>query len=143
MIDAAEKLLQRASEFGAIGRYQLEAALHSAHVHRCRTGISNWKQILKLYDALLAVMPSPVVQINRALAIAEVHGTDAALRALPNPNDDARLTQYQPYWTAKAVLLARAGETEEAMLAYDIAIGLESDAVVRRFLQHSKAKLRH
>ncbi len=143
MIEAAENLLQKASEFKSIGRYQLEAALQSAHVHRRRTGIRNWEDILHLYDALLDVMPSPVAAINRALAVAEVDGVDAALRALPQVNDDLRLKQYQPYWTANAVLLARAGRIGDAMHAFDIAIGLESDPAVRRFLQRSKAKLQN
>ncbi|MEP6938220.1 MAG: DUF6596 domain-containing protein [Rudaea sp.] len=141
MIDAAENLLQKASEFKSIGRYQLEAALQSAHVHRRRTGIRNWEDILRIYDALLEAMPSPVVAINRALVLAEVEGIDAALRAMPPGNDDPRIRQYQPYWTAKAVLLARAGSIGDAMHAYDIAIGLEGDPAVRRFLQRAKTKL--
>ena len=58
MIDEAEALLTRASALGAIGRYQLEAALQSAHVHRCRTGESNWAEIVQLYDALFALSRS-------------------------------------------------------------------------------------
>jgi predicted RNA polymerase sigma factor len=66
MIDEAEALLRRASALGAIGRYQLEGALQSAHVHRCRTGQANWAAVVQLYDALLALTSSPVVAINRA-----------------------------------------------------------------------------
>ena len=72
MIDEAEALLRRAGALGAIGRYQLEGALQSAHVHRCRTGRANWAEVVQLYDALLALAGSPVVAINRALAIAEL-----------------------------------------------------------------------
>lgn len=142
LIDAAEQLLRRASELKKIGRYQLEAALQSAHVHRRRTGEPNWLDILRLYDALSALAPSPVVSINRALAIAQIHGAHAALEELPNANDDARLIQYQPYWTARATLLAKTGAIDEATHAFDIAIGLESDPAVRKFLQQSKTKLR-
>jgi predicted RNA polymerase sigma factor len=74
MIDEAEALLRRASVMGSIGRYQLEGALQSAHVYRCRTGHANWIEVVQLYDALLALSASPVVVINRALAIAEIHG---------------------------------------------------------------------
>jgi RNA polymerase sigma-70 factor (ECF subfamily) len=74
MIREAEELLLRASGFGKIGRYQLEAALQSAHAMRKRTGVDNWADVVQLYDALLALSGSPVVAINRALAIAEVEG---------------------------------------------------------------------
>jgi predicted RNA polymerase sigma factor len=141
MIDEAEALLRRGSTLGSVGRYQLEGALQSAHVHRCRTGQSNWKDVLQLYDALFALAGSPVVAINRALAIAEVHGAVAALAAMPEPAADARLTQYQPYWAARAELLAKTGAHREACQAYEIAIGLERDPAVRRFLQQRQLTL--
>src|SRR5262249_13721231 len=70
MIDEAETLLRRASALGPTGRYQLEAALQSAHVYRCRSGHANWADVVQLYDALFALSGSPVVVINRALALA-------------------------------------------------------------------------
>jgi predicted RNA polymerase sigma factor len=94
-----------------------------------------------LYDALQAIVPSPVVAINRALALAEVEGPGAALDALPDPAKDARLADYQPYWAARAELLSRWGARMEAVEAYDMAIGLERDAAVRRFLMKRKATL--
>ena len=141
MIDEAEALLRRAGAFGAIGRYQLEAALQSAHVHRCRTGRSNWAEIVQLYDALFALTGSPVVAINRALAIAEVQGAGAALDAMPDVAADVRLAEYQPYWAARADLLAKTGAHGEARRAYEIAIGLERDPAVRRFLQRRQSAL--
>ncbi len=102
MIAEAEALLARAASRGAIGRYQLEGALQSAHVHRCRTGRANWAQVVQLYDALLAAAGSPVVAINRALALAEVHGAAAGLQAIDAVAADARLAQYQPYWAGAA-----------------------------------------
>src|SRR5262249_23736346 len=72
MIEKAEEYLRRASALDCIGRYQLEAALQSAHTERRRTGSENWSAVLKLYDALLAISGSPVVAINRAVALAEV-----------------------------------------------------------------------
>ena len=71
MIDAADALLRRANTLNAIGRFQLEAALQSAHVHRCRTRRPNWDEVVQLYDALFAIAASPVVAVNRALALAE------------------------------------------------------------------------
>jgi predicted RNA polymerase sigma factor len=141
MIGEAENLLRRAGGLGSIGRYQLEAALQSAHVERCRTGHDNWLEVVQLYDALVEVAGSPVVAINRALAIAEVRGATAGLAAMPEVGGDARLTEYQPYWAARAELLAKTGANGEARRAYEIAIGLERDASVRRFLQQRQAAL--
>jgi RNA polymerase sigma-70 factor (ECF subfamily) len=141
MIEEAEALLRRASALGVIGRYQLEAALQSAHVDRCRTGRANWAEVVRLYDALLALSGSPVVAINRALAVAELQGACDALSAMPELSSDARLAEYQPYWAARAELLVKAGEKEEARRAYEIAIGLERDPAVRRFLQQRQSVL--
>jgi predicted RNA polymerase sigma factor len=142
MMDEAEALLRRAGARGLVGRYQLEGALQSAHVHRCRSGEANWAEVVALYDALFAISGSPVVAINRGLAIAELRGAQAGLDALPEPSTDARLAEYQPYWAARAELLARTGAHEEAWNAYELAIGLERDAAVRRFLQGRQAKLK-
>ena len=84
---------------------------------------------------------SPVVAINRALAIAELHDVDAALASMPDATLDARLHQYQPYWAARAELLSRKGAHQAAFDAYEIAIGLERDEAVRRFLQKRQSML--
>ena len=126
----------------AIGRYQLEAAVQSAHVVRRRTGRADWAAIERIYDALLAMTGSPVVAINRAVAVAETRGAAAGLAALDALADDARLADYQPYWAARAGLLARTGDVDAADEAYERAIGLEADPAVRRFLQRRRAELR-
>jgi predicted RNA polymerase sigma factor len=141
MIAEAEALLRRAAAMGAIGRYQLEAAVQSAHVHRRRTGVDNWAEVVGLYDALFSLTDSPVVAINRALAVAELRGAAAALEALPDADADPRLAGYQPYWAARADLLARTGARDDARRAYEIAIGLERDPAVRRFLQQRRLSL--
>ena len=141
MVGEAEEFLRRAHSMRVIGRYQLEAALQSAHAHRCRTGEANWAEIVHLYDALFAFSGSTVIAINRALAVAERYGAVAGLEALPRPEADVRLAEYQPYWAARAELLARTGARDEARRAYEIAIGLESDAAVRRFLQQRQGGL--
>ncbi len=141
MILEAESLLQRAVPRGAVGRYQVEAALQSAHVYRRRTGEDNWAEVVQLYDALSALTRSPVVAINRALAVAELHGAGVGLAALPDVASDRRLAQYQPYWAARAALLARTGAHAPAREAYAMAIGLEQDPAVRRFLQRRQAAL--
>jgi RNA polymerase sigma-70 factor (ECF subfamily) len=141
MIQEAEALLRRASALGSIGRYQIESALQSAHVFRRRTGHANWAEVVQLYEALSALTGSPVVGINRALAIAELQGAGAALEAIQEIAADVRLAEYQPYWAARAELLAKTGAHNEARRAYEIAIGLERDPAVRRFLQRRQAAL--
>jgi predicted RNA polymerase sigma factor len=142
MIEEAEALLHRASAMQSIGRYQLEAALQSAHVHRRRTGRDNWAVVVQIYDALVAMTDSPVVAINRALAIAELDGPQAAVDAIKAIESDERLAEYQPYWAARAELLSKTGDYEEARRAYEIAIGLEREPSVRAFLLKRQAALR-
>ena len=141
MIKEAEALIRELSGRGSVGRYQLEAALQSAHVFRCRTGQNNWAEVVQLYDALLAFAGSPVVAVNRAVAIGELEGADKALAALEGVANDARLAEYQPYWAARAELLAKTGASDQARQAYDIAIGLERDPAVRKFLQQRQLLL--
>jgi predicted RNA polymerase sigma factor len=141
MMEEAESILLRASKLEAIGRYQLEAALQSAHVHRRLTGHNNWAEVVQLYDALASITDSPVVLINRALAIAELDGPQAAVAALQEIAADQRIVQYQPYWAARAELLSKTGAHDEAREAYDMAIGLEHEPAVRTFLQKRQAAL--
>lgn len=141
LIDEAEALLRRAAIMGTIGRYQLEAAVQSAHTARRRSGRTDWTAIRQLYDALMAIAGSPVVAINRAVAIAEAEGAAEGLAALDEIGGDKRLAEYQPYWAARAELLARLGRTAEAAEAYDRAIGLERDPALRHFLQAERGKL--
>ena len=141
LIDEAECILLRASAMGVVGRYQLEAAVQSAHVARRRTGRTEWGAIGQLYDALLTITDSPVVAVNRAVAIGESRGAKSGLAALDAISNDPRLAAYQPYWAARAELLARSGDAAAAALAYDQAIGLEADPAVRRFLQRRRAAL--
>lgn len=141
LIEQAEAILRRAASGGLVGRYQLEAAVQSAHVVRRRTGAADWIAIGELYDALLAITGSPVVAINRAVAIAEAHGAPAGLAALDTVALDTRISEYQPYWAALAELSTRVGDCKRAEQAYQLAIGLEADPAVRRYLQRRRAAL--
>jgi RNA polymerase sigma-70 factor (ECF subfamily) len=145
LIQQAEALLLRASALvaagGAVGRFQLEAAVQSAHVVRRQTGRSDWPAIVRLYDALAPLTGSPVIAINRAVAVAETLGAAAGLAQLDTLASDPRLADYQPYWAARAGLLARTGAVIEAQAAYRLAIGLEPDPAVRRFLDARLAAL--
>jgi len=143
LIDEAETLLLRAGPMGVVGRYQLEAAVQSAHVARRLTGATDWAAIARLYGALMELTGSPVVAINQAIAAAEAEGPAAGLALLDTAAADARLKEYQPYWAARAELLARIGDNAGAREAYELAIGLESDPAVRRFLQQRRGALRH
>ncbi len=142
LIEEAEAALRRASGAGLIGRYQLEAAIQSAHVERRRTGSVSWSAILSLYDALVTLTGSPVASINRALALTELQGPTAGLEALCEVSGDPRIASYQPYWAARADLLARTAAHGEARQAYEIAIGLERDPAVKQFLEQRQASLR-
>jgi RNA polymerase sigma-70 factor (ECF subfamily) len=139
LIDEAESMLLRAAAMGRPGRYQLEAAVQSAHAARRAAGRTEWRAIVVLYDALAAITGSPVVAMNRAVAVAESEGAEAGLAALDGAAVDARLADYQPYWAARAGLLARIGNAAAAAQAYQRAIGLEADPAVRRFLQRRQA----
>lgn len=141
LIGEAEALLARAARAGRFGRYQLEAAIQSAHVARRRLGRADWQAIGVLYDALFELTGSPVVALNRAVALAEREGAGAGLAALDACARDPRLETYQPYWAARASMLEALGDLAAAAEAYGLAIGLETDPAVRDFLQARRAAL--
>jgi RNA polymerase sigma-70 factor (ECF subfamily) len=131
----AEQLLREASAAGPSGRYQIEAAIQSAHVARRLSGAATWPAIVALYDHLLALTGSPVVALNRAVALGETDGPGAALAALDPLAADERLAGYQPYWAARGDLLARAGRTGEAREDLTRALGLADEPAVRAYLR--------
>lgn len=149
MIEEAEARLRRAGDLSAgderIGRYQLEAAVQAVHAARRLTGRTDWAALVTLYDALAIAGGSPVVAVNRAVAVAETPGPfggpEKALAGLDALAGDTRLADYQPYWAARAGLLAKLGDVPEAARAYERAIGLERDPAVRAFLHERKAAL--
>ncbi len=141
LMDEAEAALQQASRMNTIGRFQLEAAVQSAHAVRRMSGSTDWAAIESLYEALATMSDSPVVQINRAVALAHTQGPQAGLALLDSLAGDARLADYQPYWAARAGLLAQMGAKDQADAAYERASGLERDEAVRQFLQGRRAAL--
>jgi RNA polymerase sigma-70 factor (ECF subfamily) len=104
------------------------------------TGRSDWAAIVAIYDKLLELTGSPVVAINRAVAVAETDGPAAGLLALDALSGDVRLRDYQPYWAARAGLLSASSDAAAADEAYERAIGLEPDVAVRAFLQRRRAE---
>src|SRR3569623_722773 len=118
---------------GPPGRYQIEAAIQSAHAARLLLGAANWPAVVALYDLLLAMTGSPVVALNRAVALAEIEGPAAALASLEPLAADRRMADYQPYWAALGHLLAAVGRRAEAHEAMTVAIGLGPGDAVRRY----------
>ena len=133
MIDEAETLLADAAAAGRPGRFQLEAAIQSAHARRAVTGRTDWEAIALLYEGLLLCAPTVGAQVGHAAALARARGDEAGLAALDAIPGDA-LVSYQPYCALRAHLLKRLGRAGEASQAFSRAIGLTEDAEVRAFL---------
>jgi RNA polymerase sigma-70 factor (ECF subfamily) len=142
LIAEAEDVLRQASAMQRVGRFQLEAAVQSAHALRRLTGVTDWRSIVQLYDWMLSLTGSAVVAVNGAVALANAESAAAGVQALDAVHDDPRLENYQPYWAARAALLERCGKLDDAAEAYVRAIGLEADPALRRFLQRRLAGIR-
>jgi len=131
----AENLLHACNRSGPTGRYQLEAAIQSAHIAQRLTGANCWPAIVALYDHVISMTNSPVAVLNRAAALAEVAGPDAALAELSGISTDKRMLGYQPYWATLGHLKLRTGNTKAGCEALRIAIGLSTDNAVRQYLR--------
>jgi RNA polymerase sigma-70 factor, ECF subfamily len=116
------------------GLYQIQAAINAVHSDAADASSTDWRQIVQLYDQLLAVMPTSIVALNRAVAVAEVDGAAAALMLV----DPLALEDYYLYHAIRADLLRRAGRLDEAEAAYDAAIARATNAREREFLVASK-----
>jgi RNA polymerase sigma-70 factor (ECF subfamily) len=123
------------------GPYELQARIAAAHVAPERFEDTDWPAIVALYDRLLARQPSPVVAMNRAVAVGFAFGLDAALRLLADPGIAKDLGDYLPYHAARADLLRRAGRTAEARAAYRAALERAGSAPERAFLESRLAAL--
>ena len=119
------------------GLYQIQAAINAVHSDALTAAATDWGQILQLYNQLLALAPSPVVALNRAVAVAEVEGAEAALMLV----DDLDLESYHLFHAIRADLLRRLGRTAEAALAYEAAISRTENVAERTFLQGRRAAL--
>ena len=142
LIDEAENLLLHANRSLGIGRFQLEAAIQSAHAARRHGRPTDWKAIAELYDALLTATGSPVVALNRAAAQVAMGDLGAALNALRQLQKHPRMRSYQPFWAAYAAALALAGQSHDADAAYGQAVGLEPDEAVRSHLSAARRAVR-
>jgi RNA polymerase sigma-70 factor, ECF subfamily len=119
------------------GPYQLQAAINAVHSDAPAAAVTDWWQILELYDQLMALAPSPVVALNRAVAVAEVEGPEAALALV----DGLELDGYHLFHAVRADLLRRLGRDAEAAQAYQAAIARTQNAAERAFLERSRQAL--
>jgi RNA polymerase sigma-70 factor (ECF subfamily) len=140
LIEEAEALLRASVQAGALGRFQLEAAIQSAHSLGMIRGQTDWGTIALLYEGLVAHSPTIGALVGRAAALANAFDAPMALAALATLPAES-VNRYQPYWALKAHLHSAAGEAAAAQAAYTRAIGLSEDAAVRAFLLQRVAAL--
>jgi len=133
--------LERAVRLRRPGEYQLQAAITALQIRAPDAEATDWAQIAELYGALGRLNPSPVVELNRAVAVGLASGPAAGLELLEPLLGDPALERYQPLHAAHAELLSRAGDTEGAARAYERAIALSANAVERAELERRAGAL--
>ncbi|MBS2028508.1 MAG: sigma-70 family RNA polymerase sigma factor [Deltaproteobacteria bacterium] len=131
LIDEGHALVRRCLALNRPGPYQLQAAIQAVHSDAARARDTDWRQIVQLYDHLLALTRSPIVALNRAVAVAELDGPEAALALL----EPLALDGYHVFHAARADLYRRAGRLRDAAREYHAAIDTTENAAERRFLQ--------
>jgi RNA polymerase sigma-70 factor (ECF subfamily) len=130
MIDEGLAIVRRCLRRNQPGAYQIQAAIQAVHANATTFAQTDWSQIVVLYDQLLCLAPTPVVALNRAIAIGEVYGAAAALALV----DELELDSYHPFHAARADLLRRLGRTSEAAAAYQRAAAMAPTDAERDFL---------
>ncbi|GAA1694665.1 RNA polymerase sigma factor [Fodinicola feengrottensis] len=134
LIADADRLVVTALTAGPPGRFAVQAAIAALHAQAASYSQTDWPQIVTLYDVLLRIWPSPVVALNRAVAVAMVQGPAAALAEVEALERDGRLTGYRYLPATKADLLHRLGRDAEAVQAYQAALALTDNAAEHEFL---------
>jgi RNA polymerase sigma-70 factor (ECF subfamily) len=140
LIALGERYLRLARSLGRMGRFQIEAAIQSVHCARAASGATDWRALLILYEALLAMSRTLGVGVARAAVLGRVEGPVAGLAALDAIADEA-VGRFQPAWAARAHLLAEAGRRDEAVRAYERAISLTADVSARTYLERKRDAL--
>jgi RNA polymerase sigma-70 factor (ECF subfamily) len=130
LIAEGQALVRACLRRNAPGPYQVQAAIQAVHSEALSAATTDWPQIVRLYDHLLELDPSPVVALNRAVAVAEVEGPERALRLV----ETANLPMFHLFHAIRADLLKRLGRTAEAAAAYATAIALTENAAEKSFL---------
>jgi RNA polymerase sigma-70 factor (ECF subfamily) len=136
-IEQALPLVEEALR-GRGGPYTLQAAIAALHSVPPSTAQTDWQQIVALYDLLLAQYPTPIVRLNRAIAVAMSQGPDKGLKELEQCNGAGELEQYHLFHAARADLLRRSGRLQDAMFNYDRALALVRNESERRFLSRRR-----
>jgi RNA polymerase sigma-70 factor, ECF subfamily len=131
LIEEGQTILRRCLRRNQPGSYQLQAAINAVHADAQTIQETDWTQIVALYDQLLTIAPTPVVALNRAVAVAEVEGAASALDLV----DSLELETYYPFHATRADLLQRLGRHGEAAEAYERAAAMAPTEAERRFLQ--------
>jgi RNA polymerase sigma-70 factor (ECF subfamily) len=137
LIDEGQTLVRQCLRRNRPGAYQIQAAINAVHTDAPTAAETDWRQIVALYDQLLAIVPTPVVALNRAVAIAEVEGPETALQIVERLD----LPDYHPFHVTRADLLRRLERTEEAAEAYATAAGLTDNRAERRFLERRRDQM--
>ena len=137
-----QALVERALRIGRPGAYQLQAAIAAVHAEAARAEETDWPQIVALYDLLARANPSPVVELNRAVAVAMADGLDAGLRLIDRSEVAEPLRTYRWFHAARADLLRRLGRFSEAAGGYARALELTENAAERGYLQRRLAEVR-
>ena len=140
-IEEGQSLVQQALTTRRFGAYTLQAAIAAVHAGAESTTTTDWPQIIALYDALHAMNPSPIVELNRAVALAMQHGPEAGLAVIDSIVERGELLGYHLTHAARAELCRRAGRLEDARAAYEEAISLVRQEPERRFLLRRMAEL--
>jgi RNA polymerase sigma-70 factor (ECF subfamily) len=138
MIEEAERTLLAAARARGPGRFQLEAAIQSAHAQRVHGGPTDWEAIALLYEGLVRIASTVGARVGQAAALGEARGASAGLAAL-DAVPTALIAGYQPYWALRAHLLTALDRKDEAEEAYARAIALSEDHAVRKFLARRQA----
>ena len=138
LVAEGQAIVRRCLARNEPGPYQIQAAIHAVHADAAAASATDWRQIVRLYDQLLAIAPSPVVALNRAVAVAEAEGPEAA-HALVEALD---LDTFHLFHAVRGDLLRRMGRTSEAALAYDAAVARSNNARERDFLTRRRDALR-
>ena len=136
MIDEGQAIVRDCLRRNTPGPYQLQAAINAVHADAASIEDTDWSQILVLYDHLLALTPTPVIALNRAIAVGEVDGPAAALALV----DGLDLDTYHPFHATRADLLRRLHRTEDAARAYQRAVALAPPGPEQDFL-HDQTRL--
>ena len=139
LIAEGQAIVRQCLRRGQPGPYQIQAAINAVHSDAPVPAATDWGQILRLYDQLLAVTPSPVVALNRAVAVAEVDGPAVALALV----DGLDLGGYYLFHAIRADLLRRLGHRAEAQAAYELAIARSGNAAERAHLTLAKQRVSH